>query len=187
MHLKKSIELLFGSETIYLILRDLGNLPPVILDKAYTFKTIAEGNEMDYIHVIRNTFYKNADINWFRESFLEDANYDPENQIIIWKGKEPIAVATAWQVNFNDKPVGMIHMLGVSESYQGQGIGRQIALITLYRLKERGFKEAIVGTQDYRIPAICLYHSLGFRPLFLHWTHKKRWKRISAEININNQ
>ena len=39
-----------------------------------------------------------------------------------------------------------------------------------------------VNEDDYRIPAINLYYSLGFRPIYNHESHEKRWAAILPRI-----
>ena len=60
--------------------------------------------------------------------------------------------------------------------------GRVVVLLALHRLKERGFRDAMLATEDFRIPAIRLYMSLGFTPMIVHWTHRLRWKKIMKEL-----
>jgi len=73
-------------------------------------------------------------------------------------------------------------MVGVDPDSRGLGAGRLIALAALHSLAERGYKTAVLSTDDERIPAINLYYSLGFRPIYTHESHKERWKKIMAKL-----
>ena len=45
-------------------------------------------------------------------------------------------------------------------------------------LRERGYKSVVLSTDDERIPALTLYYSLGFRPVYSHESHKARWEAV---------
>ena len=80
------------------------------------------------------------------------------------------------------KGEGWYRMVGVHADAKGIGAGRTIALAALYALRERGYTSAMLSTDDDRLPAICLYLSLGFEPYYSHESHKERWERIFEAI-----
>jgi mycothiol synthase len=57
---------------------------------------------------------------------------------------------------------GRIHMLGVAPNYRGKGIGRELMIIGLTRLRERGLKVAELTVDSENEAACALYESLGF-------------------------
>ena len=63
------------------------------------------------------------------------------------------------------------------------GAGPAGLTAALYALRDRGYTSALLSTDDYRIPAISLYLSLGFRPLFTHESHKERWRAVLKAIS----
>ncbi|MFC1592167.1 GNAT family N-acetyltransferase [Thermodesulfobacteriota bacterium] len=171
-----------GPETLSLMLDDLQTLPPVSLETGYTVRTLEAAGEENYLQVMRVSLEENADHAWFAENFLLHPAYDPHNQLIIYKDKEPVAAATAWQTRCRGAAVGLLHMVGVVREQQGRGLGRRLVLLALHRLQKRGFSAAMVSTQDDRLPALQLYLSLGFRPLCLHRSHKRRWQAVRSRL-----
>lgn len=167
-----------GPASIHMILDDLENLPSVELPEAYHVTSVEPGGEMDYVSVVRASLDPAADGVWFRESFQGDPEYDPRNLLIIRKGDAPVAVAAAWQTTWEGGKIGLIHNVGVDADFLGQGLGRAVTILALQRLRERGFKRALLASEDYRIPALSLYLSLGFRPVHFSLLHKWRWRRI---------
>ena len=57
---------------------------------------------------------------------------------------------------------GRIHMLGVDPSHRGKGMGRELMVIGLNRLRERGLGIAELTVDGENKAACALYESLGF-------------------------
>ena len=57
---------------------------------------------------------------------------------------------------------GRIHMLGVDPDYRGKGIGRELAIAGLVRLRNRGLRIAELTVDSENRIAHALYQSLGF-------------------------
>jgi len=73
--------------------------------------------------------------------------------------------ASAWfDRSFNGLDYGRIHWLAVKRAYQGSGLGKAMLSFSLNALKELGHERCYLVTQAFRIPAIKLYLSFGFRP-----------------------
>ena len=49
-------------------------------------------------------------------------------------------------------------------------------------LRDRGYKTAVLSTDDERIAALSLYYSLGFRPIYEHESHPARWEAVIKTI-----
>jgi len=176
--LEKSVNKLAKTYIVVLRLKDLGQLPPVQIPAGFQLSTVKPGHEQDFIHVMRQSLRRGADRNWFLQSFSKYPDYDPENLILIYRGKDPVAAAAAWQIVRRGENIGLLKDVGVIQDYQGRGLGRQVSLAALHRLRERGFQEVILKTHDFRIPAIGLYLSIGFEPEYNLWAGKRKWKKI---------
>ena len=72
-----------------------------------------------------------------------------------------LGTATAWT---GEGGLGRIHWVGVAPEVQGGGLARPLVLAALHRLAALGHAEAYLMTEDFRLPAIGLYRSLGFTP-----------------------
>jgi mycothiol synthase len=57
---------------------------------------------------------------------------------------------------------GRIHMLGVAPDYRGKGIGRELMMAGLTRLKSKGLQVAELTVDSENKVACALYQSLGF-------------------------
>lgn len=180
--LDKGYDLFSKFNVVEMRLKDLSHLPPVRVPDGFVVCTLSPGREQDYIDVMQQSLKKNADPEWFRQSFLEDAEYDPQNLILICEEKTPVAAAAAWQHKIKNRTIGYLKSVGVVQDFQGRGLGRQVSLIALYRLRDRGFDEVILKTHGHWLPAIHLYLSLGFKPRYNLWTGKRKWQRLLSKI-----
>jgi len=62
----------------------------------------------------------------------------------------------------NDPPLGEIYVIAVDPDFQGQGLGRALALAGLYWLGDRGLGTAMLYVDGDNTPALRLYEDLGF-------------------------
>ena len=73
-------------------------------------------------------------------------------------------------------------MIGAHRDARGLGAGRLVCLAALHSLRDRGYKTAVLSTDDDRIAALSLYYSLGFRPIYEHESHEARWEAVMKTI-----
>ena len=80
---------------------------------------------------------------------------------------------------------GQIFFTAVHAEHRRRKIGEFVAAKILERFQCEGFHNAIVSTETYRIPAICLYHKLGFIPLMTGEVddEEERWNHAVNEAN----
>lgn len=134
--------------------------------------------EAEWEDIIKSAFGSN-----FTFDFLIKAgDYKPEHVLYLSYNGKPIATTAAVE-HQNYPGEGWYRMVGVRADARGMGAGRLIGLAALHALRDRGYKSALLSTDDHRIPAINLYFSLGFEPVYIHKSHEERWKTVFAKIN----
>jgi len=62
----------------------------------------------------------------------------------------------------NDPPLGEIYVIAVDPDFQGQGLGRSLAVAGLNWLAARGLRTAMLYVDGDNTPALRLYEDLGF-------------------------
>jgi mycothiol synthase len=75
---------------------------------------------------------------------------------------------------------GYLHWVASHPDFRGQRLGYIISLAVLYEFVEIGCWDAVLETQDPRIPAIKTYFHLDFEPVFRD--DAERWEAIRAQI-----
>jgi mycothiol synthase len=68
--------------------------------------------------------------------------------------------------------------------HQGKQLGLVLVLHVLDYFKKKGFREAILDTDDFRLPAIRTYLKLGFEPVYIGENHRRRWELIMHKLGI---
>lgn len=155
--------------------KDITKLPPLCLPKGgMSLHTHTEGEEENWERLIEKAFGTHYS---FDDFIRNGGDYAPEH--ILYLNKDGIDIATATAVEKETFPgEGWFRMIGTIPESRGLGAGRLICLAALHALSARGYRTAVLSTDDERIPAIKLYLSLGFEPIYTHESHKERWEKV---------
>ena len=160
-----------------LMIADLSRpLPEYPLPEGMTVHA-ADGHERaSYNWIIRASFDPNQDY-----SLISDDPTCAPERVFFTRLVMDIATATA---RLMPDGSGVIHMVGAHPWYQGLGAARYCVLAAMKALKERGVVKCTLSTDDFRKPAIVIYKSLGFEPLYDADDAEMatRWKAIDEEL-----
>ena len=158
---------------------DITSLPPLTLPAGMEIYCHKEncGMEAVWEEIIESAFGHHFDFDFL----IKAGDYKPQHVLYLSHNGRPIATTTA--VEHKDFPgEGWYRMVGVRTDARGLGAGRLVALAALYALRERGYTSVVLSTDDSRLPAISLYLSLGFQPVYSHESHKERWEKVMAAL-----
>ena len=153
---------------------DLTKLPPLALPFGISLHSHTEELTEQWEELIKKAFGMHFSFNDF---IVNGGGYKPEYVLYLSQNNKVIATTTAIE-NSKYPGEGWFRMVGVDPECRGKGAGRLICLAALHSLSARGYKSAMLSTDDERIPALNLYYSLGFRPVYTHESHKERWEKI---------
>ncbi len=161
---------------------DLGNLPPLpALPPGYTLRLYREGDLEPLTALMRRAFDKPE---WTPEKINAMLIADPtvkQTFVIDFEGV-PVASASA-RVMPEYPGSGYVHWVGVDPAHRGQKLGYVTTLAALHAFAEMdGLKDAVLETDDDRLPAIKTYQNLGFAPENRHDSHPERWGEIFANL-----
>ena len=161
---------------------DLSKLPPLDIPAGFTIKTHTDDMVEKWENIIYKAFGSKFDFQQCIVNGRAVGHYNPEHVLYLMDGKKIVATATA--VERDDYPgEGWFRMIASDPEVRGKGLGKLICLAALYRLKERGYKSAVLSTDDDRLPALKTYLSLGFKPIYFHESHEDRWNNVIEKIN----
>ncbi len=157
---------------------DITALPELVLPEGMELHTHITGEEKNWEELIESAFGSHFDFDFL----IRNGGYRPEYvQYIRYQDRD---IATASAVENPAYPhEGWFRMIGVRSDARGLGAGRLVCLAALHSLRRRGYRTCVLSTDDWRLPAICLYLSLGFGPFCCHASHPERWEKVMEEIS----
>jgi mycothiol synthase len=77
---------------------------------------------------------------------------------------------------------GYVHWVAADPGHSGRALGKMATLRVLHHMRERGRSDAVLETDDARLPAIRTYLNLGFLPEDAHPGDLDRWARIFDKL-----
>ncbi|MGQ9555541.1 MAG: GNAT family N-acetyltransferase [Anaerolineae bacterium] len=163
-------------------LADLGHLPEVKLPPGYELRRFRPGDEQVWIDLLNSTGSLGE---WSLATARERMSAPVAHVVaegIHFITSDGIAVATACLTHHTDREEAELGWVGASPLHQGKGLGYQVSLATLHYIRQRGYRAAVLFTDDHRLPAIKTYLRLGFRPIITHESHPQRWQALLSQL-----
>lgn len=169
------------SPQLFMRRKDLHTLPSIELAPNYTLRHFIPGDEVVWERIIEDSFQWKAS---FDDSIRSNDFFKDENVIFICYDNIAVATATAIYNPEYGVNTGYVHMVGVHSSQKRKGLGFLISLAVLHHMLKEGRQDAVLQTDDFRIPAIKTYLNLGFVPEIIHENQEQRWADIYKELGI---
>lgn len=165
----------------------LDDLPPVAVAPPYRLRTYRSGDEAAWVEIMREGIGPSWSLDKWRTEILARPQWDPASMFMAVVGERVAGSACGWALSPSERDVGYIHMVAASPEHRGHKLGYWLTLRVLHRFRELGMREALLDTEDYRLPAIELYSRLRFEPLIRHATHGERWRGILRELGRSSR
>lgn len=77
---------------------------------------------------------------------------------------------------------GEVGWVATDPDHRGRGLGRVVVAAAVARLEGAGYEHIYLKTDDHRLPAIRVYLSLGFEPLYYADGMRERWDAIRTNL-----
>ena len=158
-------------------------LPAFALPERYGWRFYQPGDEREWARIETSAGEfpcREAGLLRFRQAFAGGAL--EERMLFLTDGGEPFATATAWHDHGSQ---GRLHWVGVDAAHQGMGLSKPLVSLALQRLREVGYRSAMLTTQTASWVAIKVYHRFGFRPLLRKGCEAEGWKIVSDRTGID--
>jgi len=163
---------------------DLDGLPAPLLPQGYRLSTYRPGWGAHWCRIMADSFGQDPEKYEFDRMMRSDPAFRPERVFFVVFGDTPVATASAWYLPDLMPDAGTLHYLGVVRAHQGKRLGYWVSLAALRRMAEEGRSRARLLTDDSRLPAIKTYLNLGFEPLPVHESHRRRWAAVFDELGL---
>ena len=127
--------------------------------------------DLPLVEEIEKKAYKNYHNLWDINTFKDILS---KNDLYLFKVlKDTQGAIIGYVVLLITDDVGELHKITISESHQGQGLGRWALEEIIKELEQKNIKEIILEVLNSNIKAIALYNSLGFNQIGLRKNYYK--------------
>ena len=114
------------------------------------------------------------------EAYLADPERR-EGSRVVSLGRDIVAATFASPQQFPSR-AGVLDYVVSHPNHRGKGLGRAVCTAVLRFFVDRGYESVVLLTDDWRLPAIGLYLSLGFVPEMTRGDMPSRWKAVMARL-----
>ena len=164
----------------------LDDLPPMPeLPPGYTLRTY-QPEDLDSLATLMQAAFEDPQWTTLRlREALVDAPDVKTIYIIAYEGK-PVASASVRLLPDKYPTSGYVHWVACDPAHRGKGLGYAVTLATLHEFARMGCSDAVLETDDHRLPAIRTYHKLGFQEEHTTESHFLRWAKIADLLAAAN-
>lgn len=103
--------------------------------------------------------------------------------VVTWEGV-PVATASSRHDPKLWPETGYVHWVGGLPEHGGKGLGSALMLQLLQDFRDRGYRNAVLETDDFRVPAIKMYLRHGYLPVYepRGEDHRERWSALMQAV-----
>ena len=155
-------------------------MPEPVLPPGYELRGYLPGDENSWIETINTGEFGSL---WDR-AYFEEYMRGPErmegSRLVSKDGQ--VVAATFASVEESTPELGRVDFVVSRPEVRGLGLGRVVCTEVVRVLIEKGYANVMLYTDDWRLPAIGLYLSMGFEPRMDREDMPERWERIRAKL-----
>ncbi len=160
-----------------------GRMPATAPASGFRLRAYQPGDEDSWVALINTGDYGS---DWDRAQF-EEYMTGPERMTgsrVAERGGVIVA-ATFASVQHDMDNTGRVDFVTSLPEYRGLGLGRLVCSEVARYLVDRGYSRVILFTDDWRLPAISLYLSMGFEPQMTREDMPGRWDKIKRNLEAS--
>jgi mycothiol synthase len=163
---------------------ELQAVPEHELKKDFGIRTYRDGDADAWIKACSDGLDTGS---WTKEDFKDKMlgmeGVFPEGIFFVTDSDGDIAGTATGVIKTEPEP-GVLHMVCIRPEYRGKGLAKPLNAAVLNYLAGKGCRCITLNTDDFRIPAIKVYLSLGFRPILYDDDMPGRWSSILGQIGL---
>lgn len=155
------------------------------LPRGYQLRTYRAGDEAQYIQLMRRAGYSG----WNRQNIkalLPRAL--PQGIFFVVQRSSASLVASACAIHSPLEDLafaGELGWLACDPRHRGRGLGAIVCAAVVKRLRDAGYTNIHLLTDDDRLPAIKIYLQQGWQPCLGTSAMAARWKAVRQQLNIS--
>lgn len=158
-------------------------MPTQTTPQGFTLRGYRAGDEDSWVSLIN---YGDYGSDWDRarfDEYIQGPERKEGSKVIERDGM--IVAATFASVQPDMDNMGRVDFVTSLPEYRGFGLGRLVCSEVVRYLVDRGYSRVILFTDDWRLPAIGLYLSMGFEPQMTREDMTGRWRAIRRNLEAS--
>ncbi|GBC96429.1 Alpha-N-acetylgalactosaminidase [bacterium HR16] len=161
------------------------SLPEPPIPAGYRLRQIRPGEEEKYLALMRKVGFAEgwtvADVQRFMRNVLPGGFFVVEHE----PTGELVATAMANHAPREQHPnAGVLDWVAADPAHQGKGLGKVVTAAVVRLLIQRGYERIYLLTDDWRLPAIATYLSLGWEPYIYDEQMRERWEKVMGRMHV---
>ncbi len=154
------------------------------IPEGFILRTFKSGDEENYMNLMRHAGFEYWDeklVERVKENALEDGIF-----FLVEKSTGRLAAtAMANRLNPENNVYGAeLGWVGAEPEFRGKHLATIACLAVQERFSREGYKKACLNTDDFRLPALKTYISLGWLPVLMDKEYEKRWDRVYKKLGM---
>ncbi len=158
----------------------LRKLPDVLLPERLKQRGYLPGDEDGWLQLLRDAGFEE----WDRpriDEYLRDPERREGSSVVV-EGDVVVAATFASRLTRDEVELGVLDYVASSPTHRRLGLGRAVCMAVARFQVERGYPAVTLFTDDWRLPAISLYLSLGFEPDMHREDMPARWTDVRNRL-----
>lgn len=154
-------------------------LPPVNVPEGFTLRAMREGEEAAWARCCEGEF---GIAEASAEAFYRKSMHEISRERIFYICKDDVPVATATAQVSDGEPY--LHYIAVHPDWRGHKLAKPLIAHVLRTHADNGLLGCYLTTDDFRVPALYTYLTIGYRPVL--WTDdaRERWENALRALGI---
>ncbi len=155
-------------------------MPEPAVPPGYELRGFRFGDEDSCVEAIKTGEFQS---HWDRarfDEFIRGPERMEGSRVVVKDGQ--VVAATFASVSEENPDMGVVDYVVCRPEHRGLGLGRAVCTEVVRYLVAKGYEKALLGTDDWRLPAIGLYLSMGFEPRMDREDMPARWERIRSRL-----
>ncbi|MBI4552412.1 MAG: GNAT family N-acetyltransferase [Candidatus Latescibacteria bacterium] len=157
-------------------------LPGYTLPEGYTLRTYRPGDEAAWAAIMNTGIGSGWTAELCAQKLTSLPQFRPDGLFFVTYDGQPVGSACAWPDAPDRLDICQLHMVCVVPEHRGKGLGRSVTLAVLHYMRDQGFQETYLLTDDDRLPALKEYLDLEYEPVYLDDSHRARWARVISQL-----
>jgi len=167
---------------LFMRLPELSDLPPdPPRDPGYTVRAVVPADHGPLAELLSEAFGDKWDTERVAAEF-SPGNGVEATYVVVSSAGAVVATASARRLPDRYPQAGYVHYVGVRVSERGRRLGEVITRRVLVHFVAAGLDEAVLETDDFRLPAVRTYLRLGFVPEPRTPGEPRRWSKVLRNV-----